>query len=152
MKKILISVVVSFISILGFSQTNQWSLGLDLGYGTKIENAFLGAKLQYGINDDFDVAGSFNHYFKKYDVKYWEINADVHWNFLKSEPYKVYPLVGLTYLHSKLESIKDGNWGANIGVGAQYDFCDRFAMNLELKAQIMSETQFVPMLSFMYKL
>lgn len=151
MKKLFMAVAAALISAAGFAQSGPWSVGLNLGYGSEVENVFLGAKVQYSITDDFDVAGSFNHYFKKYDIKYWEINADVHWNLLKGDSYKLYPLVGLTYLHSKFESWKDGSFGANIGVGGQYDFNETWSAGLELKAQIMDATQFVPMASVMYK-
>lgn len=118
----------------------------------------------YGINDAFDVAGSFNYYFKdKYDfgygddftMKWWDINADVHWNAFRGEKYKLYPLAGLTFMQAKASSggvsDSDGKFGVNLGIGGSYDFTSHFAVGVELKAQIISGTQFVPMASFMYK-
>ena len=153
------SVAAMFVAFAGFAQTGQWSVGLNFGYGTEVQKTFLGGTVMYGINDDFDIAGSFNRYFKESfgdsSLKFWDINADVHWNVLKGERYKLYPLVGLTYLNSKLSydghSDSDGNFGANIGIGGRYDINENLAIGVDLKAQIMDNTQFVPMVSLMYK-
>ena len=134
MKKLFMAVVAAFISLASFAQSGSWSVGLNFGYGTDISKPFLGGRVMYGINDAFDVAGSFNYYFKdKYDVgygeditfRYWDINADVHWNAFRGDKYKLYP--------------------------GSYDFTENFAVGVELKAQIIDGTQFVPMASFMYK-
>ncbi|MCU6771757.1 Uncharacterised protein [uncultured Bacteroides sp.] len=164
MKKLLMAVAMAFISVAGFAQSGSWSVGLNFGYGTDISKPFLGGRVMYGINDAFDVAGSFNYYFKdKYDfgygddftMKWWDINADVHWNAFRGEKYKLYPLAGLTFMQAKASSggvsDSDGKFGVNLGIGGSYDFTSHFAVGVELKAQIISGTQFVPMASFMYK-
>lgn len=164
MKKLFMAVVAAFISLASFAQSGSWSVGLNIGYGTDIQKPFLGGRVMYGINDAFDVAGSFNYYFKdKYDIgigedatqRWWDINADVHWNALRGEKYKLYPLAGLTYLQAKAsfkgESDSEGWFGVNLGIGGSYDFTENFAVGVELKAQIIDGTQFVPMASFMYK-
>lgn len=164
MKKLLMAVAMTFISVAGFAQSGSWSVGLNFGYGTDISKPFLGGRVMYGINDAFDVAGSFNYYFKdKYDfgygddftMKWWDINADVHWNAFRGEKYKLYPLAGLTFMQAKASSggvsDSDGKFGVNLGIGGSYDFTSHFAVGVELKAQIISGTQFVPMASFMYK-
>ena len=164
MKKLFMAVAMAFISVAGFAQSGSWSVGLNFGYGTDISKPFLGGRVMYGINDAFDVAGSFNYYFKdKYDVGYgeditlrcWDINADVHWNAFRGDKYKLYPLAGLTYLQAKASyegiSSSDGRFGVNLGIGGSYDFTENFAVGVELKAQIIDGTQFVPMASFMYK-
>lgn len=158
------AVAMAFISVAGFAQSGSWSVGLNFGYGTDISKPFLGGRVMYGINDAFDVAGSFNYYFKdKYDfgygddftMKWWDINADVHWNAFRGEKYKLYPLAGLTFMQAKASSggvsDSDGKFGVNLGIGGSYDFTSHFAVGVELKAQIISGTQFVPMASFMYK-
>ena len=158
------AVTAAFISVASFAQSGPWSIGLNIGYGTDVEKPFLGGKIMYGINESFDVAGSFNYYFKdSYDfgygdeltMKWWDINADVHWNVFKGTSYKLYPLAGLTYMQVKLsdgeDSDSDGKFGVNLGVGGQYDFTDNFAVGVELKAQIIDGTQFVPMATLMYK-
>lgn len=164
MKKLLMAVAMAFISVAGFAQSGSQSVGLNFGYGTDISKPFLGGRVMYGINDAFDVAGSFNYYFKdKYDfgygddftMKWWDINADVHWNAFRGEKYKLYPLAGLTFMQAKASSggvsDSDGKFGVNLGIGGSYDFTSHFAVGVELKAQIISGTQFVPMASFMYK-
>ena len=82
--------------------------------------------------------------------------VDVHWNVLRGESYKVYPLVGLTYLHGKAsyegESESDSWIGANVGVGAQLNFGTNWCVGIEAKYQIVDEVgQFVPMATIMYR-
>lgn len=160
MKKLFMAIAAAFISVASFAQSGSWSVGLNIGYGTDIQKPFLGGRVMYGINDAFDVAGSFNYYFKdKYGedltMKWWDINADVHWNAFRGEKYKLYPLAGLTYMQAKASyegiSDSDGKFGVNLGIGGSYDFTDNFAVGVELKAQIINGTQFVPMASLMYK-
>ena len=168
MKKSLLIIVMSLAVITGFAQENKWNAGLVLGYGTELSKASIGARVIYDVIDPISIAGSFNYYFKesyedeysKIDTKWWDINVDFHWNVLRGESYKVYPLVGLTYLHVKQsgsndmgieDSGSDGKFGANLGVGGQYNFSEHFAAAVEAKYQIIDGGQFVPALSVMYR-
>ena len=133
------------------AQDGKWGIGLNLGYGTEASQAFLGGRLLYDISDQFDVVGSFNRYFKEYGAKVWDINADFHWNVYHHNLFEVYPLVGLTYMHSKWGSVKDGAFGVNLGGGIMFNITDRWKIGAELKGQIMSNSQFVPLMSAMYR-
>ena len=137
------AVAMAFISVAGFAQSGSWSVGLNFGYGTDISiNYYFKDKYDFGYGDDFT-------------MKWWDINADVHWNAFRGEKYKLYPLAGLTFMQAKASSggvsDSDGKFGVNLGIGGSYDFTSHFAVGVELKAQIISGTQFVPMASFMYK-
>ena len=176
MKKLFLVITMFCIaSVAMFAQDTKWGVGFNVGYGTEVAKPFLGVKGQYNITEAFTVAASFNHYFSETvdldeelgeytggmegKLKCWELNADFHWNVVRTDLIKFYPLVGLTYLHAK-GSVKedgfsfsnsDGYFGANIGVGAQFDIATNWAIGVEAKYQIMDNSQFVPMATVMYK-
>lgn len=152
MKKLFLAMAMCLLTAVGTqAQDGKWGIGLNLGYGTDIEQGFLGGRLLYDISDQFDIVASFNHYFKKYDVKFWDINADFHWNVYRAPVFEVYPLVGLSYLHGKNDFYKDGWFGVNLGAGIMFNLTDHWKLGVEAKGQIMSDSQFVPMISAMYR-
>lgn len=166
MKKLFLLMVMCCIaSMTAFAQENKWRAGVNIGYGTDISKPFIGVRAQYDIIEQLSIAPSFNYYFKssedigygeEIDYNYWDIDVDVHWNVLRGESYKVYPLVGLTYLHGKAsyegESESDSWIGANVGVGAQLNFGTNWCVGIEAKYQIVDEVgQFVPMATIMYR-
>lgn len=168
MKKFFFVIAMCFIaSVATFAQDNKWGVGLNIGYGTDIAKPFLGVKGHYDLTEAFTVAASFNHYFKdsmeemgvEVDLKCWDINADVHWNVIHGEKFKFYPLVGLTYLHAKASaeesgvtvSASDGKFGANVGVGLQFNLGSNWGIGVEAKYQIIDGAQFVPMATIMYR-
>lgn len=169
MRKLLLSIVaVFFVTVFtAFSQEQRWAIGLNLGYGTDIEKPFIGVRGQYGINEAFDIAANFNYYFKEsyeeygssMDLKYWDLNADLHWNVLRGENFRLYPFAGLTYMRAVAStesegvtvSASDGEFGMNLGVGGAYDISSNFAIGVELKYQIIDSGQFVPLATVMYR-
>lgn len=175
-KMFLMFAMLCMVSVMGVAQDAKWGVGVNVGYGTDISKAFLGARVSYDITDAFTVAGSFNHYFKETvsenadlgeygsigveeSLKYWDINADFHWNVLRNDWLKFYPLAGLTYMHGKFSSevqgleISDseGKFGVNLGVGCQFDIASHWAVGVEGKYQFVDGGQFVPMGSVMYR-
>ena len=105
----------------------------------------------FQIDDRFDVVGSFNRYFKDHGLKSWDINADFHWNVYHHEYFEVYPLVGLSFLHQKWGDWDDSFFGVNIGGGIMFNITDAWKIGAELKGQIMSDSQFVPLVTAMYR-
>lgn len=161
MKKLFLAIVVCLLGVMGAqAQEGKWGVGLNLGYGTGVSQGFLGGRVLYDIDPRFDVVGSFNRYFKDGGLKTWDINADFHWNVYRESLFEVYPLVGLTYMHSKYSesvpgigkvSAKDGWFGVNLGAGIMFNINDHWKIGAEIKGQIMSDSQFVPLISAMYR-
>lgn len=154
MKKFFVTLLVCLMTSAAlWAQDSKWGIGLNLGYGTKASQAFLGGRVLYDIDDRFDVVGSFNHYFKDGELKSWDINADFHWNVYHNEYFEVYPLAGLTLLHQKIGVIdyKDSFFGVNIGAGIMFNITDAWKIGVEMKGQIMSDSQFVPQITAMYR-
>ncbi len=154
MKKFFVTLLVCLMTSAAlWAQDSKWGVGLNLGYGTGISKGFLGGRVLYDIDDRFDVVGSFNHYFKKGELKSWDINADFHWNVYHHELFEVYPLVGLTFYHEKIGVIdySDLFFGVNIGAGIMFDITENWKIGAEMKGQIMSGSQFVPLVTAMYR-
>lgn len=168
MKKYFLLAILSLASIATFAQTNQWSGGVVLGYGSDISKPSVGLKVQYDLIEQVSFASSFNYYFqdKSEGVKmnWWDANVDAHWNFVHKDNAKIYALAGLTYLHGKASldaeydeedyevSASEGKLGANIGLGGQLNLSENWVMAAEVKYQVIDEgSQLVPSLSLMYK-
>ena len=152
MKKLFLTTIVCLLAAVGMqAQSGKWGVGLNLGYGTEVSKAYLGGRVLYDIDDRFDVVGSFNHYFKDHEVKFWDINADFHWNAIRRGLFEFYPLAGVGILHGK-DGKDSENWFAvNIGAGIMFNLTDHWKLGGELKGQIMSNSQFVPQITAMYR-
>lgn len=163
MKRLLLIISMVFIASVSFAQSGKWAAGVTLGYGSDISKPSIGVKALYDISDHFTVAPSFNYYFQKKEegvkLNAWDINADLHWNVLNKDNFKLYPLAGITYLHYKAsanisngESFSDSSFGANLGIGTQVELGGNWAVSAEVKYQILDDgSQFVPAASVMYK-
>lgn len=173
MKKIMImAVMLVGIGMAAFAQSGKWGVGLNLGYGTDLSKSSVGIKALYDVTEKFTVASSFNYYFQQKEnyegvevkLNYWDVNCDLHWNLANKDTYRLYPLVGLTYLHAKASTsvsssgydvdvaASDGKFGVNLGFGSQFRLADQLSAAAELKYQYIDGTgQIVPSLSLMYK-
>lgn len=168
-KAIVLAVMLISVSVTAFSQ--NFGIGLNLGYGTEVSKPSIGAKALFDINEAFTIAPSFNYYFAdKFELlgvetklSCWDLNADVHWNFFNKDKYKLYPLVGLSYFNVKSSaeagigninmkySDSEGKFGANIGFGGQMYLTNNLVAIAEIKYQIISDfNQFTPSLSLIY--
>ncbi|MDL2322768.1 porin family protein [Bacteroidales bacterium OttesenSCG-928-A17] len=103
MKKLFFMLVTLIITASVFAQKDEKSVGLNLLYGSKIENIGIGAKFNYNVTDPIRVSPSFNYFLKKDGFSMWEINADVHYLFSIAEKLKAYPLAGLTLVGAKFD-------------------------------------------------
>lgn len=140
---------------------------LNLNYGTEIESLGLGVKGSLCFTDHIRGEASFNYFFPKDHFTMWEINANAHYLFNIGDKFKVYPLVGLTYVHGHWsnkysvggggdwgwgapmrkangeitvnESYNTGKFGVNLGGGAQYDLTDHLMLNFEVKYSLVSD-------------
>lgn len=103
-------------SLFASAQAKTAAVGLNLNYGTEIESLGLGVKGSYCFTDHIRGEASFNYFFPKDHFTMWEINANAHYLFNIGDKFKVYPLVGLTYVH--------GHWSNKYSVGGGGDFDD----------------------------
>lgn len=110
MKKLLLTLACAMTSLFASAQAKTAAVGLNLNYGTEIESLGLGVKGSYCFTDHIRGEASFNYFFPKDHFTMWEINANAHYLFNIGDKFKVYPLVGLTYVH--------GHWSNKYSVGA----------------------------------
>ena len=160
MKKLLLTLACVMTSLFASAQAKTAAVGLNLNYGTEIESLGLGVKGSYCFTDNIRGEASFNYFFPKDHFTMWEINANAHYLFNIGDKFKVYPLVGLTYVHGHLSGLDidlgDGDWdyngkitvnssydtgkfGVNLGGGAQYDLTDNLMLNFEVKYSLVSD-------------
>ena len=154
MKKLFLTTIVCLFAAVGMqAQSGKWGVGLNLGYGTNVFDGqgFLGGRVLYDIDDRFDVVGSFNRYFKEHDAKAWDINADFHWNAIRRGLFEFYPLAGIGILHEKAGDWKENWFAVNLGAGIMFNITEHWKLGAEMKGQIMSDSQFVPLVTAMYR-
>lgn len=114
MKKLLLTLACAMTSLFASAQAKTAAVGLNLNYGTEIESLGLGVKGSYCFTDHIRGEASFNYFFPKDHFTMWEINANAHYLFNIGDKFKVYPLVGLTYVH--------GHWSNKYSVGGGGDW------------------------------
>ena len=171
MRKLFLTAVIALLSIGAFAQEGQAYLGGQLAYPTDIKSLGIGVKGGYGLTDAIRTQATFDYFLKKDNVSCWDLNLDVHYLFPLGDNIKVYPLAGLTYLRCSVdgftqtvstpagsitvgsnESHSDGNLGVNLGGVFQYDLSEKFALNAEVKFQIIKNSnQGVISAGFLYK-
>ena len=107
MKKLFFTLLIAAVSVCAFAQKGQKAVGLNLSYGSEIENLGIGIKGQYNFTDALRSEVSFDYFFKKNGCSMWDINVNAHYLFSLSEKVKVYPLAGLTYTNWIFDNVMD---------------------------------------------
>lgn len=153
MKKLFLTMLVVLVSMSAMAQEGKKGIGVNLLYGSKIENIGIGVKGQYYATDVIRVEANANYFMKKNDLSMWDINLNGHYLIPTGTNMAVYPLVGvgLTNWHTSTLSNKV-KVAINLGAGYQFDIADDFAVNVEGKYQIIdSYNQFVGSIGAVYK-
>lgn len=141
-------------------EKGDMAAGLNLSYGlhSDYKNFGIGAKFQYNLTDAIRIEPSVSYFLKKDYMSMWDINANIHYLFHVGDNFVIYPLAGLTFLGAKADfgdalgewgdlvegyggktSASETKFGANLGGGAQYWLTKNFALNLEIKYQLVSD-------------
>ena len=161
MKKLLMTLCVAMISVVAFAQKGDKAVGVNLSYGTEISNLGFGVKGQYVLTNEIRLEAGFDYFLKKDGMSMWDVNVNAHYLFPITDKIKVYPLAGLTYTnwkvsmgvddinedlknslgddYNEVKSDSEGKFGVNLGGGIQYDINSRWAVNFELKYQLISK-------------
>ena len=156
MKRFFVIALVAFIgmSVQAQSVKGDMAAGVNVAYGTKdgFSNFGIGAKFQYNLSDAIRIEPSATYFFKKDYTKMWDANVNIHYLFNVAEKFTVYPLAGVSLVGVKAEvdldfgvmdfgevSASETKFGANLGGGAQYWLTESFALNFEVKYQLVSD-------------
>lgn len=164
MKKIFTLVCVLMLG-MGFAQAQvhqgETAVGVNLLYGSQIDNLGVGARFQYGVLDKLRAEIGFNYFFEKHQATWWDVNLNAHYLFsFWNDQLVVYPVAGLIYsmktgyeTHTRVETDNDGNQkqieirdkdeynhiGLNLGAGIEYEINEHFGVNFEYRHSIMRE-------------
>ena len=146
MKKILTLVCVMMLG-MGFAQAQvhqgQTAAGLNLVYGSEIENLGIGARFQYGVLDQLRAEVGLNYFFEKNHLTWWDVNINAHYLVgLWNDQLFIYPLAGLNYTmvnyNGELnEKGEENHVGLNLGAGIEYEITDHFGVNFEYRHTIV---------------
>ena len=146
MKKILTLVCVMMLG-MGFAQAQvhqgQTAAGLNLVYGSEIENLGIGARFQYGVLDQLRAEVGLNYFFEKNHLTWWDVNINAHYLVgLWNDQLFIYPLAGLNYTmvnyNGELnEKGEENHVGLNLGAGIEYEITDHFSVNFEYRHTIV---------------
>ena len=156
MKRFFIIALVAFIgmSVQAQNVKGDMAAGVNVAYGTKdgFSNFGIGAKFQYNLSDAIRIEPSATYFFKKDYTNMWDANVNIHYLFNVAEKFTVYPLAGVSLVGVKAEvdldfgvmdfgevSASETKFGANLGGGAQYWLTESFALNFEVKYQLVSD-------------
>lgn len=142
------------------STERKHAVGIDVNYATQIDQVGIGAKYQWkvGKKKRLYIEPNFHYFLKKDGVSVIEVGVNFKWAYpLIENKFKVYPLVGLGYANTNTDATNDSpavtetklEW--DLGVGAQYDFTDRWAGTFEFRRASVNDGMLVFGLGALYK-
>ena len=147
MKKLFL--VAAFAMVSAFASA-QVAVGVHTLYGTGVENLGIGVRGRYDITDKFRADANFNYYFKKNNLEFWDLNANLHYLFNLTDKFTVYPMAGLGYANVKssweyqnlgIVYKTNDNYGkfcVNFGGGVDYALTEDLYLNAEVRYQVVS--------------
>lgn len=158
MKKIFalaLTIALTVTTAMAQAYKGDIAAGVNLNYGSKIENLGLGAKFQYTIIDHLRAEVGFNYFFKKNYESMWDANLNAQYliNVYQEKLY-LYPIVGLNFsslsfdekgfnkefgVDPSVEHDDINRIGLNLGAGAQYQITERIGLSLEYRHTILKD-------------
>ncbi len=164
MKKLFMIAMMAMAALTVSAQDKKMAVGVNVNYG--MESGFkqfgFGAKFQYEFIENFRGEVSGDYFLKKDGITIWDANLNFHYLIPLSDNLKVYPLLGLSVIGSKVNvdimdedkgeeqfgttaeynQYKEGadgasssstNFGFNAGAGIEYYLSESFKLNFEAK-------------------
>lgn len=139
-----------------------------MGYGTEFEKISFGANFEFFITPKISFAPSGSFYLPakveigggdEITAKSWEANGDFHFYPIKNKKAPFYGLVGINYIHVKLEyppglAVEDDSGskvGANFGFGGNFG-SGSFQPFFEFKYETINAGQLVLLAGVRYAL
>lgn len=115
------------------------AIGADLLYGTEVERAGLGIKMQYNVSDPIRLEADWQCYFRDRGYTFWTVNLNAQYLISLAPAWKFYPLAGLGVCYCGWQhGDSSSKVGFNIGAGLQYDLTDNLFAAIEAKYQYFS--------------
>lgn len=153
MKKLLLLVAVPFLfaaTRMNAQEKGDMAAGayIAIGAGDSFTNYGLGAKFQWNVIDHLRLEPSMTYFVKKDDLSMWNLDANVHYQFVLDDIFTLYPLAGMGLVgvrynekpHDTLPeehfAFSDSEFVFNIGGGADFDITEKIMLNLEAKYKV----------------
>jgi len=155
------AILVVAFTFMSQNTNAQTTVGGGVAYGSEIENIGINLTGQYFIKDNIAIEGSFTYYLPKdfgnglgttgenFQIKWYEINANVNYYFDMPGKIKPYGLGGFNYSiisvptfnigsiltggSAGVENVSSGKIGFNIGGGADFDLGKNFTPFAQIK-------------------
>lgn len=162
MKRLMLVVCLTLLSIGAYAQKGKYGAGIAAVYGTEISKVGVGVKGQYYFNDFVRGEVGLNIYAKNDGVSCWDANINFHYlaNIAKNRLY-LYPLVGVSFSqwkfdmsdgfmgeipdtesdsqYAQYEDTKEFRFGPNLGLGLQFNINELTAITLEGRYQLIGD-------------
>jgi outer membrane immunogenic protein len=131
MKKVFLLAVISII--FSVASQAQIRVGGFLGFGSEVEQAGIGINGEFVLSEKVAISPNLLFYFPKKNgnikTSFWELNGNLNYYFLNSEPVSVYGIAGLNVTSIKVKyddnaffdnDYSDSEVGLNLGIGANF--------------------------------
>lgn len=115
----------------------------------------VGLNAEFFILENISLSPSFIYYFPKKEgvvkVNWWEMNANLHYYFSKQSKLQFFGLGGVNFTQIRIDSDvfdghtsnSDGNFGLNLGLGANYETGKLLTPFVHAKYIVMENGMFV---------
>ena len=156
MKKYIFMAIVAIASIINaHAEQGNVSAAAQFVYASKQSLAGLGLQVQYEPITNWRLAPEFIYFFENDDQSATNVNVNIHYIIPTSATFAIYPLAGFSYANLSTDAgvvhLTDNRFGANVGMGAQYQIKERLHFFTEERFQIMKDNnQSVTVLGLKY--
>lgn len=135
------------------AQKGTAAIGADLLYGSDIDRAGLGIKMQYNISNPVRLEVDWDYYFKQNHFTYWTVDVLANYMIGVGRNVSFYPLAGIMVGYGSVAHYDDeSRLGVDLGAGLQYDINADWLLDMEFKYQIIKHwDQAVISIGFAYK-
>ncbi|MDE6383722.1 MAG: porin family protein [Paramuribaculum sp.] len=158
MKKLL-TILIAIIAILplssveAFAQHGEKSVGLRAGFTTRNTTASAGLYFSYRFSEHFRIAPKVDYAFRHHRTDAFSFNFDTEYPVALNAAHSVnfYPIAGINYstysTHASLDDIeysddatvRDNNFGLNLGAGIEYFATPTLRLAFESKCQLIKQ-------------
>lgn len=157
MKKILLifAIVMTGIgSAMAQTEKGEMGAGLNLLYGTEVQNLGVGAKFRYALSDEFRAEAAIDYLFKHDHTSMLDANINFEYILpVEGSDFITYPILGVGFGNKHkchTTELKDnesvlvekkhnnGIVGINAGWGAEYAITDKASVTLEAQYQFFN--------------
>ncbi len=136
MKKYIFMAIVAIAAVFNaHAEQGDVSAAAQFVYASKHSMAGLGAQLQYEPISNWRIAPEFIYFFENDGWSGINANVNIHYVIPTSSSFAIYPLVGFNYGNYDSENF----FGANVGLGAQYQIKERLHFFTEERIQIIKD-------------